>query len=204
MVTAWNTIAEQLKIELEEVQRKWKGLMSTYRKECLKIARDPLREPKWFCFQALHCFLQRKSNILEREKLLGKKQQPKRRKLEGKAEDVAEQASEDDDFDWPQSEDDRDGGGEDEAEHISFVNPDDPSTFEEGTENQHKRKRISLSRLADTSNAPRSRERDECDAYGKYIAEVLMKMSKRTRAEVKKEISHTIFMAETGSFDELK
>lgn len=38
---------------------------------------------------------------------------------------------------------------------------------------------------------------DECAAYGTYIAEVLKKMDKKQRAELKREIGQLIFLAET-------
>lgn len=38
---------------------------------------------------------------------------------------------------------------------------------------------------------------DECAAYGTYIAEVLKKMEKKQRAELKREIGQLIFLAET-------
>lgn len=48
----------------------------------------------------------------------------------------------------------------------------------------------------------RTTERDECDAYGVYIAEVLRKMSKRRRAEAKKEIASVIFTFEMTEEDD--
>lgn len=40
--------------------------------------------------------------------------------------------------------------------------------------------------------------RDECDAYGAYVAEVLKKMEKKPRAELKREIGNLIFQIETN------
>lgn len=49
---------------------------------------------------------------------------------------------------------------------------------------------------SDIRRRDRTTVRDECDAFGVYIAEVLRKMSKRERAEAKKEISNVIFNIE--------
>lgn len=45
-----------------------------------------------------------------------------------------------------------------------------------------------------------AKKRDEFDAYGEYIANVLRSMDKPTRAFVKKEFSDIIFKAESGIY----
>ncbi|XP_049847821.1 uncharacterized protein LOC126304657 [Schistocerca gregaria] len=67
---------------------------------------------------------------------------------------------------------------------------------------KNQRKRAEDPRIGEAYNALQtalSKTRDEYDAYGEYIANVLRSMDNRTRAFVKKEFSDTIFFNSTSS-----
>lgn len=69
---------------------------------------------------------------------------------------------------------------------------------------KNQRKMAEDPRIGEAYNALQtalSKTRDEFDAYGEYIANVLRSMDKGIRPFVKKEFSDTIFRAESGCFE---
>ncbi|XP_047111681.1 uncharacterized protein LOC124788454 [Schistocerca piceifrons] len=65
-------------------------------------------------------------------------------------------------------------------------------------------KRAEDPRIGEAYNALQtalSKTRDEFDAYGEYIVNIIRSMDNRTRAFVKKEFSDTIFRAESACFE---
>ncbi|XP_023719509.1 uncharacterized protein LOC111871010 isoform X2 [Cryptotermes secundus] len=197
---AWDSIATELNVVVAELKKKMNSLLATYRKVRQKLTAagksgsgaDEMDAPNWFAYKAFA--------------FLHNRYQPRRTI---NTEDGGEASDSQLEEAVSMCSDEGDLVSNQETDHAQTQVNKAPPTRNENKVFVSPRK---IPRKSANTEDPRigeaytalqaaiAKKRDEFDAYGEYIANVLRSMDKPTRAFVKKEFSDIIFKAESGIY----